>query len=160
MKKLGLFLIVLLMPLYGHAKDSDNVPKDFTIDYDFVQGGPASGATHEKYTLRGHTLTLATDYIPTQYGSDNSKRTSQSRTTELDSEKLTELWGIVQKSNFMQWSTSPAERPAAGGNQTFTITANGKKATHTMWDAGQKDQFIEFSTNFLQWAKVLMRPSL
>jgi len=132
-------------------------PKDLSVDYVFVQGGPSKGATTEKYALQGRTLTLKTDYIPTQYGSDASKRIQDSKTFQVSDEQLQELWALIERHQFMSWPNTPAERPSESGNQTFTIQAGGKSATHGMWDAGRKDAFIQFSTDFLQWAKQVMR---
>ncbi|MBL7685548.1 MAG: hypothetical protein JNK65_05905 [Deltaproteobacteria bacterium] len=153
-KIFGLFLIMSFLPFVLQA--GSKVPSDLKVKYEFIQGGPEKGATIETYLLEGNKLTLTTDYIPTQYGSDASKRVKENKTYTMSKEKMEELWQIIENSRFMTWTDAPSQRPPQGGNQSFTITANGKTATHTMWENPNKESFIDFSREFLKWAKQLM----
>lgn len=155
MKKSFLIFILFLFPALA-AADSSKAPKDFTVEYEFVQGGPEKAATRETYSLKDGKLTLKTDYIPTQYGSDVSKRTQEVKTYNVSSDELKNVWNIVVENQFMTWPQSSPSRPDQAGNQSFTIKADGKTVTHTMWEAPNKDKFTEFSRQFLQWAKQKM----
>lgn len=128
-------------------------PKDFTVTYEFVQGGNPKAATIERYAIQGNTLTLETDYIPTQYGSDVSKRTKEAKSYPLSDDEMKAVWKIITTHNFMDWPNQSPQRPPMGGNQTMTIKADGKTSTHTMWEPANRDQFTEFMREFLQWAK-------
>jgi len=136
----------------GLAK-AEKAPGDLSVEYDFVQGGPEQGATHENYKLSGNTLTRTTDYIPTQYGSDASKRTKETKSYNFSQEKLDALWQTIQSSHFFDWPNTAPQRPPQSGNQTITVKGGGKSATHSMWEGPNKDQFVDFSTAFLTWAK-------
>ncbi len=158
MKKI--FFIVLFLSLSVRLEAAtifSGVPQDLSVRYEFVEGGPANAATFEKYTVKENQLIHDLDYIPTEYGSNTAKRTKESRTYPLTPSQLQELWGIIGKHQFMTWPVANPERPPLSGNQTFIIQAQGKTATHTMWDAGQKESFIEFSADFIAWAKKVMR---
>jgi hypothetical protein len=148
----ALSFILLFFSASGLAKD-DKAPSDLSIEYEFVQGGPEKGATIETYKLSGNTLTRVTDYIPTQYGSDASKRTKENKNYTFSKEKLDALWQIVQTSDFFNWPSASSQRPSQSGNQTVTVKGGGKSATHSMWEPPNKDRFVEFSTAFLNWAK-------
>jgi hypothetical protein len=134
----------------------DKAPKDLSLTYEFIQGGPAAAATIERYTVNGKSLTLDTDYIPTQYGSDTSKRVKETKNFTLTDEKLADLWTIIKAQNFLEWPSSSPQRPPQSGNQTVTVKADGKTATHSMWEPAVKDRFTDFSREFLQWARRMM----
>lgn len=157
MKRSALFFLALLMILCLGPAAFAKAPADLSVDYSFVQGGPVQAATLEKYTLQAKSLQLKTDYIPTEFGSDPLKRIQNTKIFKVSDEQLDALWQIIQKSQFMTWPATQAERPPQSGNQVFRIVAEGKNASHSMWDAGQKDQFIQFSRDFLNWAKQVMR---
>jgi meiotically up-regulated gene 157 (Mug157) protein len=148
----GLFLIAWASPLSA----GDKAPQDLSLTYEFVQGGPAAAATTERYTVNGKSLTLETDYIPTQYGSDASKRVKETKNFTLTDEKLADLWTVIKAQNFFDWPSSQAQRPPQSGNQTVTVKADGKTATHSMWEPAVKDRFTDFSREFLQWARRMM----
>lgn len=152
----ALSFLMLFFSVAGFAKDDNKTPGDLSIEYEFVQGGPAKGATTETYKLAGNTLTMVTDYIPTQYGSDPSKRTKENKSYTLSKEKLDALWQIIQRSDFMNWPTAAPQRPPQSGNQTMTVKMGGKTVTHSMWEPPNKDRFIEFSTDFLNWGRRVM----
>lgn len=152
MKKVFLFFFLVLFFSTSWAADS-KVPKDLSVEYEFIQGGPEKAATREYYSVKEGKLTLKTDYIPTQYGSDLSKRTQEVKSYNVPPEDLQNLWNIIVEQQFMTWPQANASRPDQAGNQSFTIKANGKTVTHTMWEAPNKDRFTEFSRQFLQWAK-------
>jgi hypothetical protein len=148
----ALAFFVIFFSATGFAKD-DKAPSDLSIEYEFVQGGPEKGATIETYKLSGNTLTRVTDYIPTQYGSDASKRTKETKSYTFSKEKLDALWQTIQTSDFLNWSSASPQRPPQSGNQTVTVKGGGKSATHSMWEPPNKERFIEFSTDFLNWAR-------
>jgi hypothetical protein len=148
----GMVLFLVFSFKVGFAM-AEKAPGDLSVEYDFVQGGPEQGATHEVYRLNGSTLTRTTDYIPTQYGSDTSKRTKETKSYSFSQEKLDSLWQTVQSSNFFNWPSATPQRPSQSGNQTLTVKGGGKSATHSMWEPPNKERFVEFSTAFLSWAK-------
>src|SRR4030095_10240777 len=156
MKVFSITFWVLIFFGASLAQAGDKAPGDLSVSYEFVQGGPARSATTEKYTIQGKQLTLVTDYIPTEYGSDVSKRTQDTKKFNLNDEKLAELWQVIQSQGFMTWPASEAQRPPQSGNQTVTITAQGKTATHSMWESAVKDRFTDFSREFLQWTRRMM----
>lgn len=151
MKSLAFIFILFFLSPLAHADSTP--PKDFSIEYEFVQGGPEKAATRESYSLKEGKLTLKTDYIPTEFGSDLSKRTQQNKTYDVAPEDLKNVWNIVLQNDFMNWPQSTAQRPEQAGNQSFTIKAEGKTITHSMWEIPNRDKFTEFSRQFLQWAK-------
>jgi hypothetical protein len=147
--------IVSLSSVRAGAGDS-KAPGDLSIYYEFSEGGPASGATQEKYTISNGSLTLENNYIPTEYGSDASKRKKEAKMYQLSADQQNALWTIVSTHGFMDWPASSPQRPAQSGNQTFTIKANGKTAIHSMWEPPIKEKFVDFSRDFLNWAKKVM----
>jgi len=149
----GAFLLFLLT---SFAQAGDKAPADLAVSYEFLQGGPAKSATTEKFTVQGKQLTLMTDYIPTEYGGDVTKRIQDTKKFNLNDEKLAELWQVIQSQGFMDWPTSDVQRPSQSGNQTVTVTAQGKTATHSMWENLVKDRFTDFSREFLQWTRRMM----
>jgi len=157
MKKIFFISLFLGFASSAWAAGFQSVPRDLSVRYEFVQGGPVNAATFEKYTVKENTLIHDIDYIPTQYGSDSSKRVKENKTYPLSPEQLQELWSIISQHQFLSWPLSNPDRPPLSGNQTFIIQANGKTLTHTMWDSGQKESFIEFSADFIAWAKKVIR---
>jgi hypothetical protein len=149
---LALSFFLFFFSAAGLAK-ADTAPSDLSLEYEFVQGGPEKGATIETYKLSGNALTRVTDYIPTQFGSDASKRTKETKSYTFSKEKLDALWQIVQSSDFFNWPSASPQRPSQSGNQTMTVKGGGKSATHSMWEPPNKDRFVEFSTAFLNWAR-------
>lgn len=157
MKKKGLILGGLLWAFaVSLCLAGDKVPGDLSVIYDFVQGGPEKGATHETYKVSGSTLVQETDYIPTEFGSNVSKRRKESKTYKVSKDQLSDLWGIISNNTFLDWPAVSPQRPPMSGNQTFTIKANGKTVTHSMWEQGNRDRFIEFSREFINWTKRVM----
>ena len=157
MKKIFFISLFLIFVSSVGFASSQKTPQDLSVRYEFIQGGPVNAATFEKYIVKENTLTQDIDYIPTQYGSDSSKRVKESKTYPLSPEQLQELWAIISRHQFLSWPLSNPDRPPLSGNQTFIIQANGKTLTHTMWDSGQKEVFIEFSADFIAWAKKVIR---
>ncbi|GEM_PF-3520138 len=154
MKKIFLALFLFfIFSANAWPTDSSKVPKDLSLDYEFVQGGPEKAATRESYSLKEGKLILKTDYIPTQYGSDLSKRTQEVKSYNVSPEELKSLWEMIVQSQFLQWPQASPSRPSQSGNQTFTLRAEGKSVTHSMWEAPNRERFTDFSREFLQWAK-------
>jgi hypothetical protein len=159
MKKVFGFACSLLILLFGVAASAvdTKIPNELSLTYEFVEGGPSQSATHEKYTVSGNSMILETEYIPTQYGSDISKKTKDTKTYKLASDQMNALWQVITTSAFMDWPTSEAQRPAMSGNQTVMIKVNGKTASHSMWEPANESRFIDFSREFLNWAKKVMQ---
>lgn len=154
-KIISLMALVLFFSSGVRADDS-KAPGDLSLSYEFIQGGPSAGATQERYTISNGSLTLENDYIPTEFGSDASKRKKDAKMYQLSPEQLNALWTVISTHGFMDWPTSSTQRPPQSGNQTFTIRANGKSATHSMWEPTLKEKFVDFSRDFLNWAKKVM----
>lgn len=155
MKKL--FFIFLFFYLgWVQAAPSSQPAQSLSVRYEFTQGGPSVSATREITEVKNSTLTLVTDYIPTEFGSDVSKRIQTQKTYVVKEEKMKLLKDLILQSGFMNWVNEILQKPAQSGDQVFEIELDGKKISHSMWEMGNQEKFREFSRLFNLWAKQRM----
>ncbi len=155
MKKL-FFIFFFFYLGWAQAAPSPQPALSLSVRYEFTQGGPSASATGEITEVKNSTLTLMTDYIPTEFGSDVSKRIQSQKTYVVKEEKLKLLKDLILQSGFMNWTSEVPQKPAQSGDQVFEIEFEGKKVSHSMWEMGNQDKFREFSRLFNLWAKQRM----
>lgn len=150
-----IFCFFATFSFYALAKQNET-PKDFSVTYQFLSGGPAATSTSEKYTVQGYQIVYEREYIPTEVQQDKSKKRKETNSYPLTAEQLSELWNLFLSYRFLDWPAASAKVPALAGNQILTVKADGKIVTHSMWESENEDKFREFSNLFLKWVKKKM----
>ncbi len=149
------FCFVTTFSFYASAKPNET-PKDFSVSYQFLSGGPNATSTSEKYTVQGYQIVYEREYIPTEVDQNKSKKRKETDSYPLTAEQLSELWNLFLSYRFLDWPSAPAKVPPLAGNQILTVKADGKSVSHSMWESENEEKFRDFSNLFLKWVKKKM----
>lgn len=149
------FCFFTLFSFYASAKQNET-PKDFSVTYHFLSGGPMTTSTSEKYTIQGYQIIYEREYIPTEVNQNQSKKRKETDSYPLTAEQLNELWNLFLSYRFLDWPPAQAKVPALAGNQILTVKSDGKTVSHSMWESENEEKFRDFTNLFLKWVKKKM----